>query len=302
MSDAVNGVIDMANRMAKEIRELSAENRRKIEASRRAREGAETLLCNILDLFSPQLGGHGRRVALLVDAVTRRLDLADGVCKVIHDAALFHDIGMLGLARESLFAPWERLSETERNLILGHPDMGAALLKPMPWYEDAAAIVAAHHEHWDGSGFPRHLGKEHIPLGARILTVCDAFDEMTHKPTDATQHFSAAEAWTYIQKQRGGHFDPRIVDLFLDPAVHAQATIGNASLPTEIPLSLSQLRSGLRLTRDLCNVSGQILLAKGTILQEAVILRLLARRNERPVAEPIFVSADPPVEEDQDPE
>ncbi|WP_368233486.1 HD-GYP domain-containing protein [Acidithiobacillus marinus] len=246
----------------------------------------------MVTVFNPELGGHGRRVALLADAVALRLDLTVNVRNAIHHAALFHDIGMLGIARKSLFTPWEHLSETERNLILGHPDIGKELLKSMPWYEETAAIVAAHHEHWDGSGFPLHLGKESIPLEARIITVCDAFDEMTHKPQDATQHFSKEEALAHIKKQRGGFFDPRIVDLFINTYL-SQAGLENSSLPSEVAISLSQLRSGMCLTQDLCNSLGKPLLTKGTILQEAVILRLLAMRDQFGVAEPIFVTADP---------
>jgi HD-GYP domain-containing protein (c-di-GMP phosphodiesterase class II) len=292
MTEAINGVIDMGNRMAKEIRELSKENQRKIEEIRDARESAETLLCNLMDLFSPQLGGHGQRVARLVDEVTRRMGLPESNCKVIHNAALFHEIGMLGVPREALFAPWEKLSDMERNLILGHPDMGATLLKPMSWYQDAATLISAHHEHWDGSGFPHHTGKESIPLGARIITICDTYDEMLNKPKDAPRAFSEEEVLAHIKKQRGGHFDPKIVDIFLEQCIREDGATGKNIIAAEIPVSLGQLRSGMCLTRDLCNASGMVMLAKGTVLQEAFVLRLQGLRDSRAISEPVFVRID----------
>jgi HD-GYP domain-containing protein (c-di-GMP phosphodiesterase class II) len=287
--EAINGVIGMANSMAKDIRELSAQNQRQREELRDARESAETLLCGLMDLFQPHLGGHSRRVAALVDEIAGRMGLPESTCRVNHNAALFHDIGMLGLPRAALFAPWENLSDTERNLILTHPDMGAALLKPMSWYQDAAVLVSAHHEHWDGSGFPRHIGKENIPLGARIIAVCDAYDEMLNKPADAPQTFSEEEVLAHIKKQRGGHFDPKIVDLFLEQGIRGVGAAGGTPLAREIPVSVSQLRPGMVLARDLRSASGLVMLAKDTLLQEAIVIRLQGMQDDRAVAEPIFV-------------
>ena len=287
--EAINGVIGMANSMAREIRDLSVQNQRQREDLQGARESVETLLCGLMDLFQPHLGGHSRRVAALVDEINGRMRLPESTCRVNHNAALFHDIGMLGLPRAALFAPWENLSDTERNLILAHPDMSAALLKPMSWYQDAAVLVSAHHEHWDGSGFPRHIGKENIPLGARIIAVCDAYDEMLNKPADAPQTFSEEEVLAHIKKQRGGHFDPKIVDLFLERGIRGVGAAGGTPIATEIPISVSQLRPGMVLARDLCSASGLIMLAKDTLLQEAIVIRLRGMQDNHAVAEPIFV-------------
>ncbi|WP_437560090.1 HD-GYP domain-containing protein [Acidithiobacillus sulfuriphilus] len=287
--EAINGVIGMANSMAREIRDLSVQNQRQREDLQGARESVETLLCGLMDLFQPHLGGHSRRVAALVDEINGRMRLPESTCRVNHNAALFHDIGMLGLPRAALFAPWENLSDTERNLILAHPDMSAALLKPMSWYQDAAVLVSAHHEHWDGSGFPRHIGKENIPLGARIIAVCDAYDEMLNKPADAPQTFSEEEVLAHIKKQRGGHFDPKIVDLFLERGIRGVGAAGGTPIATEIPISVSQLRPGMVLARDLCSASGLMMLAKDTLLQEAIVIRLRGMQDNHAVAEPIFV-------------
>ncbi|BAP87288.1 response regulator receiver modulated metal dependent phosphohydrolase [Burkholderiales bacterium GJ-E10] len=289
---AIEGVIGMANGMAKKIRELSNLNQRQRDELRSAQESAETLLLGIVDLFLPHLGGHSRRVAALVDEVGKRMGISENARKVNHSAAIFHEIGMLGIRREALFAPWSHLSDTERNLILAHPNMGAALLKPMSWYQDAAVLVSAHHERWDGSGFPRHLVGENIPLGARIIAVCDVYDEMLNKPKDAPQTFSEDEVLAHIQRQRGGYFDPKIVDLILEPGIRGPGTGAASLLATEISLSVRQLRPGMMLARDLYNTSGLIMLTKDTILQEAVIIRLQGLQDGRAVVEPIFVRVD----------
>lgn len=256
---------------------------------RAARAGVENFACGMVDVFNPHLGGHGRRVAALVDAFAAYRQLPDAGREATRNAALYHDLGMLGIRRRALFTPWAELDETDRSLILLHPDVGAAQLRNIHWLAPAASLVAAHHERWDGTGYPRKLRGEHIPMGARILAVCDTYDEMTNKPADAPARFSETEVWAHLRKERGRRFDPQVVDLFfrmLDIHPPARAAAGQA---TEIALTLDQLRPGQRLARNIVNAVGLTMLAKGSIVQDTHLLRLQRLRDTRAVVEPIYV-------------
>ena len=93
----------------------------------------------------------------------------------------------------------------------------------------------------------------------------------------------------HIRKQRGGHFDPKIVDLFLEQGIRGVGAAGGTPLAREIPVSVSQLRPGMVLARDLRSASGLVMLAKDTLLQESIVIRLQGMQDDRAVAEPIFV-------------
>lgn len=280
----------MANRLARNVR-AQEEDRQQLQAQLTAnRAGVETMLCGLLDTFSPQLGGHGRRVARLVDMLATHLKVSYTSHQVLRNAALFHEIGMIGVPRASLFTPWNELSETDRNLIYSHPQIGAAHLRSIPWYEASSVAVHAHHEYWDGSGFPRRLAGEDIPLSARILSVCDVYDEMINKPADAPVRFSAREVLEHLRENRGRKFDPRVVDAFLVAIAEIDSHKKEGRHDSgERPVSLSKLKSGDFLARDLVSHSGAVLLTKGSILIEPTILRLQALRGANAALEPIYI-------------
>ena len=284
------GVIGMANRLARDVRSL-ADVRESLQAQVTAnRAGLEVMLCGLVDAFNPHLGSHGRRVAKLVDMLAVRFKVSYFAHQALRHAAMFHDIGMLGMPRTTLFLPRSELSEADRSLMASHPEIGASHLRALPWFEASATAVAAHHEHWDGSGFPRRLAGEDIPIGARILAVCDSYDEMLNKPADAPEQFTEEQVLEHLRNHRGHKFDPRVVDLFLGIVAEASPREEEQKLPEgELPLSLSELQAGHCLSRDLMNVSGLVLLTKGTVLAEANVLRLRALRGMNAVVEPVYV-------------
>jgi two-component system, cell cycle response regulator len=107
------------------------------------------------------------------------------------------------------------LSEADWQPILEHPEMGARIIDAVPALSGAATLVRACHEHWDGSGYPRGLVGEDIPVGARIVFVCDAFHAMTEdRPYQAAM--AEPEAISRLVELRGVHFDPQVVDALID--------------------------------------------------------------------------------------
>ena len=133
--------------------------------------------------------------------------------RLLAQAALLHDIGKLGLSRALLRKPGAPSSE-ERILLIQHVNKGVALLRALDVDEGVVEIVAAHHERWDGTGYPRGLGGESILIEARILTIADSYDAMT---TDRSYHRARTpeDAIAELRRQARRQFDPRLVDLFI---------------------------------------------------------------------------------------
>lgn len=165
--------------------------------------------------------GHLRRVSEYAVAVGGRMGLRGRDLEMIHYASMLHDIGKIGIPEDILGkrGPLDRL---EAEVMRRHPDIGARLLEKLDLLRDAAPIVRAHQERYDGAmegtrhpGYPLGLRGDQIPLGARIIAVVDAFDAMTTtRPYRVALPVESAVA--ELRKERGRQFDPAVVDAFLD--------------------------------------------------------------------------------------
>ena len=193
-------------------------------AERFAAASLETLL-NAIDANDAQTGAHVRRVA------TYALILADAAGadtheqRVVERVALFHDIGKIHEALFDIIHDEKRLNRSERRAIATHPKRGAEVLRPLNgFYPELPEGVLSHHEKWDGTGYPRHLRGSRIPLAARIVSIADTFDAVTHR-----RRYRGAQSVTagleVILAGRGTQFDPALVDLFAFPAVFERITL-----------------------------------------------------------------------------
>ena len=203
------------------------QTRRKTE--RFAAAALESLL-NAIDANDADTGAHVRRVAAYALILADAADLSDHECKSIERVALFHDIGKIHEAIEDIVREQNSLSPAERRAIAEHPSVGANVLDPLRvFYPDLADGVLAHHERWDGKGYPRGLKGLRIPLSARVVAIADTFDAITHeRPYRNGQ--SAAVAKRALIDGRGAQFDPDLVDLFLFPPVFARVVRAKQSL------------------------------------------------------------------------
>jgi HD-GYP domain-containing protein (c-di-GMP phosphodiesterase class II) len=131
----------------------------------------------------------------------------------IRRGALLHDIGKMGVPANILLKP-EKLTNEEWEQMRKHPEFAYDLLSPIKYLQPALDIPYCHHEKWDGSGYPRQLKGEQIPIAARIFAIADVWDAITSdRPYRKAQ--SKEEALKYIKQQSGKHFDPQVVDAFL---------------------------------------------------------------------------------------
>jgi putative nucleotidyltransferase with HDIG domain len=194
------------------------ERRARRAAERVAAATLETLL-NAIDANDAQTGAHVRRVATYALIVADALGLSRRECETLERVALFHDIGKIHEALFDIIHDQDTLSAEDRSAIATHPRRGATVLTPLcGFYPELGDAVLSHHERWDGSGYPRGLRGRRIPLAARIVTLADTFDAITHgrRYRDARGARHAAKA---IAAGRGTQFDPELVDLVLLPPV-----------------------------------------------------------------------------------
>jgi cyclic di-GMP phosphodiesterase len=158
--------------------------------------------------------GHLRRIAGYSEQTAAALGLPPEQRRVIRFAGVLHDIGKIGVPGELLRKPGRLTAEEERE-VRKHAEFGAAIVAPMRFAGDVAPIILAHHEHWDGGGYPYGLRGEQIPLGARIIAVVDAYDAMTSdRPYRAS--LGNQEAVRRLEAGTGTQWDPRVVAVFLE--------------------------------------------------------------------------------------
>jgi HD-GYP domain-containing protein (c-di-GMP phosphodiesterase class II) len=136
------------------------------------------------DLKSPFLGGHSRRVAEVSERLARRLRLPHEQVVTIRRAALMHDVGLAAIPSYSLDKPRDKLSPSEQELLRLHPYHAERILARVAAFDAIVPLVAAHHERVDGRGYYRGLSGDQIPVGARVIAVADAFDELAHATPD----------------------------------------------------------------------------------------------------------------------
>lgn len=167
------------------------------------------VLAQVIDMKHPYTSGHSFRVSRYALSCALALNLSHNEITKIKWAGLLHDLGKLGLSRKILDKP-EHLTAREFQEIKNHASLTRTIMEMIPSLEEITLIAASHHEHFDGSGYPLGLKGEEIPMEARILAVCDAFDAMTsHRPY--RNALNPADACEELQSNAGTQFDPQIV-------------------------------------------------------------------------------------------
>jgi len=162
-----------------------------------------------------ETGKHTQRVGRACGALARALGLPADQASLIQRAAPLHDIGKIGIPDAILLKP-SRLSPAEFEVMKTHTTIGARILSgsSVPLLRLAEEIAVSHHEKWDGSGYPRGLAGEAIPLPGRILAVVDVFDALT-SPRPYKPAWSPRDALAELEAQAERHFDPRAVSAFI---------------------------------------------------------------------------------------
>ncbi|MFL5864329.1 MAG: HD domain-containing phosphohydrolase [Solirubrobacteraceae bacterium] len=178
-----------------------------------ARCEAGEVLLRVMRTKQPELEQHSGHVAQLAAAVARRLAVSAEALDEVFRAAQLHDIGKLSIP-DAILNKCSSLTDSEWELVRNHTILGERILHGAPALRPIARLVRASHEQWDGSGYPDQLGGEEIPLGARIVSVCDAYEAMTSERSyhAAVPHEVACQE---LRRCAGTQFDPAVVKALL---------------------------------------------------------------------------------------
>jgi HD-GYP domain-containing protein (c-di-GMP phosphodiesterase class II) len=176
--------------------------------------GTAEALAAALEAKDSYTAMHARSIVEWAEAVGRRLGLRDDDLRDLRYGAVFHDIGKIAIP-ESILNKTGPLDDDERRELERHTEVGEQILAPVSFLSGVRPVVRHEHERWDGAGYPDGLAGEAIPLGARIVFVCDAFHAMTSdRPYRAALSPDAARQ--ELVSHAGSQFDPAVVEAFLE--------------------------------------------------------------------------------------
>ena len=172
------------------------------------------VLSDALEAKDAYTAAHAREVSELAEQVAQRLGMKAESLRHVSYAALLHDIGKIGIRGEILRKPGQ-LSDAEYEEMKEHTVLGARMLERIPFFAAVHPMVRSSHERWDGRGYPDRLAGEEIPLGARIIGACDAFNAMT-SDRPYRRAMSVAEARAELAANAGSQFDPAVAEILLE--------------------------------------------------------------------------------------
>jgi response regulator RpfG family c-di-GMP phosphodiesterase len=235
------------------------------------------LCVHTMETFYPLLGNRARRAFQFCKSMSEMLQLDDEESRVLESSALLYDIGLVGVPRQ-IIRQWEEEPETlgpaERALIEQHPILGQELTGFGSNLEAVGKIIRAHHENFDGSGYPDQLAGESIPWLARLLAVTAGY--VSNPMTDL-------EAIEAVKAGAGTLYDPQAVRLFL-------RVLPTAVVPRkERQVLLSELRPGMVLAKGIHTFNGLLLVAEGQELNATYIEKVLNHNRIQPITDIVVV-------------
>ncbi len=191
------------------VQDIQRANREMLAAYRATIEGWSAAL----ELRDKETQGHSERMLELNERLGRRMGLNEKQLEDLRYGVLLHDIGKMAVPDAILNKPGP-LNDEEWAIMRQHPQFAYDLLSKIPFLKGAMDVIYCHHERWDGSGYPRGLKGEQIPLFARIFAIVDVWDALTHD-RPYRQAWSMEKALAYLQEQAGIQFDPQVVENFV---------------------------------------------------------------------------------------
>ncbi|MCB1644854.1 MAG: response regulator [Pseudomonadales bacterium] len=239
----------------------------------------------LIDMYEGGNAGHGKRVADLGLEIARRMGLKEQELQQIYYAALLHDVGKIGMPREIVDVPFAKLSRIQLKTYREHPALGEALLLSIPSLRVAANIIYCHHEYLNGTGYPRKLTGNSIPLGARILTPITDFDDLVEGRMQEAA-LAPEKAEKYLLDNINKLYEKEVVDHL----IALRAELGDmTSFDHERMITSKDLRKGMRLARDLLSPSGVPLLSKEHVFDDMAVRKIQMLELDREKSFPIYV-------------
>ncbi len=195
---------------------LSADNERKAREVLDSQISMMEALGRAIAKRDSDTGAHNYRVAWIAARIGEEMGLASTAMQALIAGSFLHDVGKIGITDAILLKPG-KLDDEEFSIMRGHVRQGEEIVTGVGWLDGANAVVAGHHEKWDGSGYPRRLSGNDITLEARIFAVADVFDALCSK-RPYKEAMSLDAAMSVLVRETGTHFDPAVMDVFLPMA------------------------------------------------------------------------------------
>lgn len=206
---------------------LSADNERKAREVLDSHISMMEALGRAIAKRDSDTGAHNYRVAWIAASIAEQMGVTGSSMQALIAGSFLHDVGKIGIPDAILLKPG-RLDEAEFVVMRTHVAQGEEIVTGMGWLDGANAVVAAHHEKWNGAGYPRQLKGDAIPLSARIFAVADVFDALCSKrPYKEPMDFEAA--MLILEKDTGSHFDPAVMAVFRPMARPTFERLANGS-------------------------------------------------------------------------
>jgi len=273
-------LVELNRSLEQQVRMVASQNQQLADMNAALEQNFLRLmdLCvHTMQTFYPALGNQARRVGQLCKAMAHIAPLSPEDARVLESAALLHDIGLVGVPRQ-IIRHWqespESLGVAEKALINQHPILGQELALFTSSLDKVGPIIRAHHERFDGRGYPDQLGGENIPWLARLLAVAVAF---------AANHPEDNEAVERIKIGSGTAFDPAAVEVFL------RAYRTTRLIRKERQVALSDLRPGMVLAKGIYTQTGMLLVSEGQQLNATYIEKVLNHNRIQPIVHSLVV-------------
>lgn len=243
------------------------------------------VVIGLIELKSPYLGGHSKRVSALSRRLAEKACLPSEDVFNIEVASLLQDIGTLGFPEKMLRNRETELDNVEKTLVSQHPILGQSALQHIVKLIPVGTLIRHHHERYDGHGFPDNLRGGDIPVGARIIAITDYFDSMVN-PRDTNERLSVDHVIHLLDNGAGSRFDPVLVSKFVELLHYVRHESIEASI---IELDITELKEGMVLASDIKTKRGLMLMSKGETIQPQLLNKILNFHKIDPVVMKIAV-------------
>jgi response regulator RpfG family c-di-GMP phosphodiesterase len=260
---------------------------------------------SLIEMRGTNLAGHSRRVADLARRIAFKLQLDSKLLQDLFIAGLLHEIGKLGFSDELLNTPVALMQTPQLEVYRRHPARAEQLLFPLSDLRDVSDIISAQFERFDGTGFPKKLLEEAIPIGARILALASDYDNM-QIGTMTQRRLKPEEAQGIIAQNSGKRYDPTVVAAFIELFGGVPQQKVERQRPTDKAIITKDLQEGMVLSRDLIASNGMLILSVGHTLDDRMIRTIInfemsgagkltahVRLNQR-TGEPVLVALPTP--------
>jgi len=242
----------------------------------------------LIELRNKRMQDHSRNVAEISVNIARKLGIGKEERETIMVGGLLHDIGKIGIPDLMLTREAEQMNFSEREEYLQHPVRGQMAIDRIEELREAGTLIRAHHENYDGSGFPDGLRKSEIPQSARIIALADYMDKKLRKLVVSTGFDGVRKE---VELLKGKLFDPRLVPVALEQAeAFYRKNRPARSGKEELELLPVDLKEGMELSRDVFSGTGILLLTKGTALAKPSISLLTRYYELDPPNQGVFIS------------